>query len=414
MNQSLTRTLSPVLYLFTCSIVLVLAVTAAPVTTTTAIPHASCDFPQTPHAGFSMVSTDDVPPLTYQFTDTSTSISGQPITSWKWNFGDGTTSTGKNPRHTYAASYTKQNLGVTLTVTTACGKSDTTQTTFKVQCTRPDAGFTTDVSGGFAPLTVKMTDTSAHTPESVTKWEYKATSDAGESASSYPAPRNHQFTLHNPGNFTITQKVTKDCNINSDTFSKDIRVSSLQVFYFVTTTPTPTATSATTITAGTTPSAVVTVPVVTTIGVPVTVAVTTPVTAALLASLTTAPAGSATIAPAAATQVASTVPGTGTLSVVTTPPGAQVFIDEVAWGASPATIPNLAVGAHILRLDMTGYQSLSVPVTITEGKTAEYSLALVTVSSGGMGMLPLIIGVIVILVLASAGAYLYLKKKKAP
>jgi hypothetical protein len=408
MNQYPIRTLTAILYLYACSILLVLAVTAAPVTTTTAIPHASCDFPQTPDAAFDFASTDDVPPVTYQFGDRSTSISGQPITSWKWTFGDGATSTEKNPQHTYAAAKTLENIGATLTVKTVCGKTDTTSTTFKVQCIRPQAGFTTDVSGGFAPLTVKITDTSAHTPQSVTKWEYKVTSDVGESSYSYPAPRNHQVTLRNPGNFTITQRVKKDCNVNSDTFSKDIRVSSLQMMYIATTTPTPTATSATTVTAGTTPSATVPVPVTTT-SVPVTVAFTTPVTAPSLASITTAPAGSATTAPAG-----QTASGTGALSVMTNPPGVQVYIDEVAWGGSPATIPNLAAGAHTLRLEMAGYQSLSVPVTITDGKTAEYSLALVPVSSGGMGMMPLIIGLIVILALACAGAYLYRKKKKAP
>jgi len=413
MNKHPIRTLTTILYFCACSIVLVMTVTAAPVTTTAAIPHASCDFPQTPTAAFSFGTTDDVSPVTYQFTDQSTSISGQAVTSWKWTFGDGATSTEKNPRHTYAASRTKENLGVTLTVKTVCGKSDTTSSTFKVQCTMPVAGFTTDVSGGFSPLTVKMTDTSAHTPESVTKWGYRMTSDSGESGSSSPTAPDFQFLLRHPGNYTITQTVSKDCNINSDTFSKDIRVSSPQVFYFVTTTPTPTATSATTVTAATTPSATVPVPVTMT-SVPVTVAVTTPVTAPSLASITTAPAGSATTAPAATTPAAQPAPGTGALSVMTSPPGAQVFIDEVAWGATPATIPNLAEGAHTLRLEMAGYQSLSVPVAITDGKTAEYSLALVPVSSGSMGMLPLIIGVIVILALACAGAYLYMKKKKVP
>jgi hypothetical protein len=57
---------------------------------------------------------------------------------------------------------------------------------------------------------------------------------------------------------------------------------------------------------------------------------------------------------------------------------------------------------------------MSVPVTVTDGKTAEYSLALVQESSGGMGTLPLIAGAVVILVLAAAGGYLYMQKKKAP
>lgn len=51
--------------------------------------------------------------LTVQFTDTSTDSDGA-IASWAWNFGDGTTSTQKNPSRTYAAGGT---FNVSLTVT---------------------------------------------------------------------------------------------------------------------------------------------------------------------------------------------------------------------------------------------------------------------------------------------------------
>ncbi|MFA5266484.1 MAG: PEGA domain-containing protein [Methanoregula sp.] len=413
MNQNQIRTLTTVLYLYACSIVLVLAVTAAPVTTTTAIPHAGCDFPQTPHAALSMVTSDDDSPVTYQFTDQSTTISGQPITSWKWNFGDGATSTEKNPRHTYAASNTKANLGASLTVTTACGKSDTAQVTFKVQCTMPNAGFTTDVSSGFAPLPVKITDTSTHTPESITVWTYDVSSDTGFSGSAVTPDPDQMFTLLNPGNYTITQRVTKNCNINSATYRKDIRVSTLQLLYMATTT---TATSSTTPTTSATTmvtTATSTTPPVTTTTVPVSTVKTT--------ALSTVPAtlsgGTTTIAPSAAAQSAQAAPDTGTLSVTTDPTGAIVYVDDVMWGASPATVSGLSSGAHSLRLEHAGYQNMSVPVTITEGKTAEFSLVLVPLPDNGSsstGMLLLVAGAVVVLALIGAGAYLYMQKKKAP
>ncbi|MDD2340191.1 MAG: PKD domain-containing protein [Methanosarcina sp.] len=58
----------------------------------------------TPVASFSASPTSGNAPLKVQFTDKST---GSP-TSWKWSFGDGKTSTEKNPTHTYstAGSYT--------------------------------------------------------------------------------------------------------------------------------------------------------------------------------------------------------------------------------------------------------------------------------------------------------------------
>ena len=54
------------------------------------------------------------------FSDAST---GAP-TSWKWNFGDGTTSTAKNPTHTFPAAGT---FVVTLTVTNSEGTSSESQ-----------------------------------------------------------------------------------------------------------------------------------------------------------------------------------------------------------------------------------------------------------------------------------------------
>ncbi len=69
------------------------------------------DFTAEPTAGLS--------PLTVTFRDTSR---GSNITGWFWNFGDGSTSTERNPTHTY----TENNLyDVTLTVTTLEGQTNT-------------------------------------------------------------------------------------------------------------------------------------------------------------------------------------------------------------------------------------------------------------------------------------------------
>ena len=57
---------------------------------------------------------------------------------------------------------------------------------------------------------------------------------------------------------------------------------------------------------------------------------------------------------------------------------------------------------------------MTVPVDINEGKTTEYSTALVPDAGGSMVSLPFIGGAVLILVVASAGAYLYTKKKKVP
>jgi PKD repeat protein len=57
--------------------------------------------PQKPVAAFSASPTSGSIPLKVQFTDQSTNSP----TSWKWDFGDGTTSTTHNPLHTYIKVY---------------------------------------------------------------------------------------------------------------------------------------------------------------------------------------------------------------------------------------------------------------------------------------------------------------------
>jgi len=68
-------------------------------------------------ADFTAEITSGRAPLTVAFRDTSR---GSNITTWLWNFGDGTTSTERNPTHTFS----EPNLyDVTLTVTNAEGQS---------------------------------------------------------------------------------------------------------------------------------------------------------------------------------------------------------------------------------------------------------------------------------------------------
>jgi PKD repeat protein len=55
-----------------------------------------------PQAGFHVSTTYGVVPLTVDFSDDSTG----PVTSWTWDFGDGTGSTARNPSHTYTQAGT--------------------------------------------------------------------------------------------------------------------------------------------------------------------------------------------------------------------------------------------------------------------------------------------------------------------
>ncbi len=71
--------------------------------------------------------------LTCQFTDSSTDTDGS-LTGWAWNFGDGGTSTEREPVHSYseAGTYT-----VTLSVTDSEGSSDESSTQVAVSSSPP-------------------------------------------------------------------------------------------------------------------------------------------------------------------------------------------------------------------------------------------------------------------------------------
>ena len=59
--------------------------------------NVSVDLPPAPTASFSARPSTGVAPLTVQFSDSSRGS----ITEWFWEFGDGQTSTARNPTHTY-------------------------------------------------------------------------------------------------------------------------------------------------------------------------------------------------------------------------------------------------------------------------------------------------------------------------
>jgi hypothetical protein len=102
-----------------------------------------------------------------------------------------------------------------------------------------------------------------------------------------------------------------------------------------------------------------------------------------LAPLTTSTTTATTTATATVTgtvQPTQTTPvpagESGSLSVNTTPSGAQVYIDGALKGITPAMIPGLSTGAHAVRLVMAGYSDLNTTITVSAGRTSEYSTAL--------------------------------------
>jgi serine protease len=175
--------------------------------------------PQAPDADFTREPTGAGSPFTIQFTDTSSaparilnrvdgnlfftsietaSLGG--ITSWSWDFGDGTTSNERNPLHTYqqAGSYT-----VSLAVE-GPGGSDTETKSDYIELAKPSApiaDFRAKPTSGSGPLVVQFTDLSVG-PISNRSWDF------GDGTTSTEQNPSHTYTFTDKADFTVSLTVT--------------------------------------------------------------------------------------------------------------------------------------------------------------------------------------------------------------
>jgi len=164
-----------------------------------------------PVVSFWASRTSGTAPLTLSFTDASTNTP----TAWNWSFGDGTYSTLQNPRHTYASAGT---YSITLTASNAAGsvtkiRSNYIQVTEAVQ--KPAAGFSSNVTSGYAPLNVAFADTSTGTP---TAWNWSF----GDGT--YSTQKNPAHTYSKTGNYTVTLTASNSAGSNTITKSSYIKV----------------------------------------------------------------------------------------------------------------------------------------------------------------------------------------------
>ena len=175
--------------------------------------------PSVPVANFTREPISINSPMTVQFTDTSTcratlinhengtiyttsieSASYGGITTWTWDFGDGTTSNERNPAHTYqnTGSYT-----VKLTVVGPKGKNSKTMTDY-IQLTMPSvpvADFTAKPRSGNGPLVVQFTDASTgHVSSRL--WNF------GDGTTSTEQNPIHTYTYRNTPDYTVSLRVT--------------------------------------------------------------------------------------------------------------------------------------------------------------------------------------------------------------
>ncbi|MGA2104588.1 PEGA domain-containing protein [Methanoregula sp.] len=72
-----------------------------------------------------------------------------------------------------------------------------------------------------------------------------------------------------------------------------------------------------------------------------------------------------TIPPATTTMV----PSQGNVSVSSSPPGANVFIDDVYEGITPVNLTGISSGSHVLRLQINGYGDFETSIQVSSGET---------------------------------------------
>ncbi len=142
-----------------------------------------------PTAEFAVVPSAGLAPLAVQFTD----LSAGPVTSWSWDFGDGSGSSAQNPEHTYTLVGTHD---VSLSVS-GPGGTDVETKLGSVEVGMPPAPvaeFTAVPLGGSAPLFVTFADLSSG---AATSWAW----DFGDGAGS--SDRNPSHLYVQPGDYTV-------------------------------------------------------------------------------------------------------------------------------------------------------------------------------------------------------------------
>jgi hypothetical protein len=104
-------------------------------------------------------------------------------------------------------------------------------------------------------------------------------------------------------------------------------------------------------------------------------------------------------------------PTTGSISVTSSPIGAQVYVNNVFRGYSPLTVDGLTPGMYTVALQLSGYQDWQSSATVAAGQTAQISATLLPKSAPQTpaptptpGPSP------ALLVITLAGAALFLRK----
>lgn len=118
--------------------------------------------------------------------------------SWAWDFGDGATSTERNPGHAYSAAGT---YTITLAITNKCGNDDEVKVDYITIYPEPIADFTSDTREICEGETVSFTDQSSHAL--IWSWDF------GDGATSNEKNPSHAYMT--AGIYTVSLTVQNPC-----------------------------------------------------------------------------------------------------------------------------------------------------------------------------------------------------------
>jgi PGF-pre-PGF domain-containing protein len=164
--------------------------------------------PIKPQAVFTSNVTSGNAPLTVLFTDTST---GEAPTSWYWDFGDGIHSKhAMNATHTFTKP---GNYTISLTVENTAGNSTATKPDYIVVTdpNAPVADFNSNVTEGYAPLTVQFNDLSQKIASRAWDFNNDGKTDSEDI--------NPIYTYTIPGTYTVNLTVSNENGTDSKTAS---------------------------------------------------------------------------------------------------------------------------------------------------------------------------------------------------
>ena len=174
-----------------------------------------------PLARFSMSSDKGFAPLEVSVDASSSSDPNDSITTYSWDFGDGTKKVGKTASHSYQKSGI---FDVTLTVEDSYGAESTVKQEVQVNNQPPSAEFDTLKTVGVAPLQIDF-DASASTDTDGTIRRYNW--DFGNGATAQGKQRSYTFTK--PGTYKV-KLTTVDNQGGTATQTKTISVLALTGF----------------------------------------------------------------------------------------------------------------------------------------------------------------------------------------